>query len=298
MGTARAKEQSAGCPGFPRALARIQNAIRIGAPLWNRGNHLATYAIYRAVAAQVVAELVSGSACGSLQGALTQGLARAAEETTPGSAGWDLRHAFDTFVDYVLRGEAPKIYAPRPIRDVTVPFYGEGCAELQTLVRRAEAAFAQGHPAAGARQLAGELRGSGRCPGVAQALDAARTDRDAEAALDRLAAGEPPPGTPGEPAPILRRCVLLPSLLEEIAFALSRSARLAASPPALSRDLRKATERTVDRYGKGGRCPEATRLLREGLAAARQDPDPAATVTAIQRALDRLAKALAAAVPE
>src|SRR5262252_7769462 len=103
---AAAKERTAGCPGFPRALLRIETAIRLGAPIWNAGNQLATYAIYRDLTEQILKELVPDPSCGPLHAVLAGALEQARKANTAGTAGWDLRHGFDTFLDYAGKGDA------------------------------------------------------------------------------------------------------------------------------------------------------------------------------------------------
>src|SRR5437899_2314160 len=91
---ALAKEPTAGCPGFPRAYRRVDNAIRLGAPTWNLGNQLATYAYYRDTTRSILDDLIKDASCGPIYETLHGAFVRASKERTPGSAGWDLRHGF------------------------------------------------------------------------------------------------------------------------------------------------------------------------------------------------------------
>ena len=80
---------------------RIQEAIAVGAPLYNEGQHEACYRIYDSTAR----ELVRRGSCPGLAKILDEGLARAdsAADATP--KAWALRDAFDALVDVVDRRE-------------------------------------------------------------------------------------------------------------------------------------------------------------------------------------------------
>jgi hypothetical protein len=299
-GRAGAKEQTAGCPGFVRAFLRIQGGIQLGAAVWNSGNHLATYAIYRDLTVQILHDLVPDDSCGALHDVLASALDRARAQATPGGAGWDLRHGFDAFIEFVVRGDAAKLAAPRPVADVVAPPYGEQCDDLFALVRRAEGALAGGHAAEEARAIVVSLKDTGRCPAVAAALEAGLRHKQAEHALERLAAGQAPPGDPAEPPAILQRCTLLPSLVEELSFAVARGApRFDAGRPETCLTIyREAADAALARYAKGGRCAEAARLLRKGLADAAHESEVAKGAWALRHAFDAVAQAFASAIPQ
>lgn len=72
----------------------IQETIRIGAPLFNRGDHRSCYRIYHQMASAIVARLDHGRQRALLLGALQQA-AREAESGQTRRASWTLRHAFD-----------------------------------------------------------------------------------------------------------------------------------------------------------------------------------------------------------
>jgi hypothetical protein len=297
---APAKERTAGCPGFPRAFLRIENAIRLGAPVWNAGNQLATYAIYRDTTQKLLAELLPDASCGALQTTLGDALASARKARTPGSAGWDLRHGFDAVLEYVARGDSPKLRPPHPVDQTSAPPYDRDCPQLFTLVGRAERALEQGRAEAEARAMADELRREGRCPRVAEALANAVKKKAGAAALDRLAAGQAPPSEPDAPPAILDRCTLLPSLVEELTFAVIRGApRYDDRRPDLCLGIyRKTAEEVVARYSAAGRCEEATRVLRRGLAEAQREGDPARAAWALRHAFDAIGEAFARAIPQ
>ena|SRR5215831_764718 len=299
-GAARAKERTAGCAGFPRALLRIESAIHMGANVWNAGNQLATYAIYRDVTQQILKELVTDQGCGPLHDVLQGALERAHKAATPGSAGWDLRHGFDTFIDFAGRGEAPKLYPPVGVDRVVAPYYGEGCRDLFALVQRAEHALGGGQAEAEARAMVRELGANGACPHVLSALTLALKKKEPAAALDRLAAGQAPPGDPEEPPAILRRCPLLPSLVEEITFAIARGApRYDDGRPDLCLAIyRKTAESALSRYAQGGRCEEAAGLLRKGLAEAKREHDESKGAWALRHAFDAIGQAFVRAIPQ
>jgi hypothetical protein len=298
-GMASAKERTAGCAGFPRAFLRIESAIRLGAPVWNAGNQLNTYAIYRDTTEQILKELVKDGSCGPLHAVLAAALEQAHKETTPGSAGWDLRHGFDAFIEYAVKGEAPKLLAPRRVPQAEAPFYDVDCPEVFTLVLRAERALVAHRGAEEAKAMAAELGGSGRCPRIGKTLAAAVKKREGEAALDRLAKGDPPPGDSQEPAPILRRCTLAPSLLEEITFAIMRGAPRydAGHPEACLLIYRKAAEDAISRYGERGQCPQAVSLLKNGLAEASRETEVQKGAWALRHAFDAIGEQLVKAIP-
>src|SRR5262249_8091617 len=149
-----------------------------------------------------------------------------------------------------------KIPGARAVDEVIAPPYGAECPDLFALVGRAERALAEGHAAEEARAIVAALRSAGTCPAVLEALADGIKHKQAEAALERLAAGQSPPGSPGAPPTILARCTLLPSLVEELSFAVSRGApRFDAGHPDVCLDIYRTTARAViARYGAHGRC--------------------------------------------
>src|SRR5262249_14419345 len=133
---ALAKERTAGCAGFPRAYLRVENSIRLGAPIWNQGNQLATYAVYRDTTRAMLDELIKDDACGPLFETLRGALERARKARTPGTAGWHLRHGFDAFLELVARGDSPKLPLPREVERAVAPYYDRDCPDLFQWVLR------------------------------------------------------------------------------------------------------------------------------------------------------------------
>ena len=297
---ALAKERTAGCTGFPRAYLRIESAIRLGAPIWNQGNQLATYGLYRDTTQAILDELVKDASCGQLYETLHGAIVRAHREHTPGTAGWDLRHGFDAFMEIVARGESPKLPLPREVERPVAPYYDRDCPDLMDWVQRAEKALAAGKGDDEAKAIAAELKGKGACPRLAETLAAAVKKKQGAAALDRFIDGQPPPGDPDEPAPILRRCTNAPSMVEEITFAILRGApRFDAGRPEACFDIYKKTaEDALARYAAGGRCEEAAKLLRKGLDEAKKDPDVKKGAWALRHAFDAIGEQFVKSVPQ
>jgi hypothetical protein len=297
---ALAKERTAGCAGFPRAFLRIESVIRIGAPMWNQGNQLGTYALYRDTTKSILDELVKDASCGPLYETLQGALVKAHRERTPGTAGWDLRHGFDAFMEMVSRGESPKIPAPREVERPVAPFYDRDCPDLMDWVQRAEKALADGKGEDEAKAMLADLKSKAACPRLAEALAAALKKKQGAAALDRFVDGQPPPGDPDEPPAILRRCTNAPALVEVITFAILRGApRFDAGHPEACFDIYKKTaEDVLARYATGGRCEEAAKLLRKGLDEAKKDSDVSKGAWALRHAFDAIGEQFVKAVPQ
>jgi hypothetical protein len=293
-----AKERTAGCPGFPRAYLRIENAIHLGAPTWNLGNQLATYAYYRDTTRAVLDELVKDASCGPLYETLNGALVKAHKERTPGSAGWDLRHGFDAFMEIVARGESPKLPRPMAVEQQVAPYYDRDCPDLFAWVQRAETALKDGKADEEAKKMLGELGAS--CPRLHDALAAAVKKKQGAAALDRFIDGQPPPGDPDEPPVVLRRCTNAPSIVEEITFAILRGApRYDEGHPDVCFDIYKKTaEGVLARYASGGRCEEVATVLRKGLADAKKETDVKQAAWALRHAFDSVGEKFIKAVPQ
>ena len=109
----------AGCPApdLTTFRDRINEAISVGAPLYNEGQHEACYRVYDSTARELVRR---GGHCPGAAQILDEGLTRAdhAAEATP--KAWALRDAFDALLDVVERREEgtaevpPKPALPRP----------------------------------------------------------------------------------------------------------------------------------------------------------------------------------------
>src|SRR5262249_44282699 len=159
-----------------------ENAIRLGAPTWNLGNQLGTYALYRDTTRGILADLIKDPSCGPIYDTLHGALERARKEQTPGSAGWDLRHGFDAFMEIVARGESPKLPRPMSVDRAVSPHYDRDCPDLFTWVQRAEKALADGKADEEAKKMLAELKGAGSCPKLNEALAAAIKKKQAAAA--------------------------------------------------------------------------------------------------------------------
>ena len=297
-----AKERTAGCAGFPRAYLRIESVIRIGAPMWNQGNQLGTYALYRDTTQSILDELVKDASCGQLYEMLHSAIVRAHRERTPGTAGWDLRHGFDAFMEIVAspHGESAKLPMAREVERPVAPPYDRDCPDLMDWVQRAEKALAEGKGEDEAKAMLAELKSKASCPRVADALAAGLKKKQGAAALDRFIDGQPPPGDPDEPPAILRRCTNAPSLVEEITFAILRGApRFDAGRPEACFDIyKKSAEDVLARYAAGGRCEEAAKLLRKGLDEAKKDSDVKKGAWALRHAFDAIGEQFVKAVPQ
>ena len=73
------------------AFVGITKAIRVGAPVYNQGNHEACFRIYEGAATQ----LEQSSSCLGVRRALGNGLLKAGEKTDYTAKAWAMRDAFD-----------------------------------------------------------------------------------------------------------------------------------------------------------------------------------------------------------
>jgi hypothetical protein len=92
-------------PDAPLAVAQvlIGQAISIGAPAYNTGDHQGCFDVYACTARAILAtvtNLPDGAA-----GLLREGLAKAADAESPTAAAWAMRHAFDAIGDLGGTGE-------------------------------------------------------------------------------------------------------------------------------------------------------------------------------------------------
>jgi len=81
------------------AVAAIGQAIELGAPLYNQGNHEACYRIYEGTSMKFERE----SGCKGVRDAFGAGLLRASTMDTFTEKAWALRDMFDGLVDVALR---------------------------------------------------------------------------------------------------------------------------------------------------------------------------------------------------
>lgn len=93
----------AGCDDRSIALVAhgISDAIAVGAPLYNQGNHRACFQIYQGAASDIENRLPKS--CQGPKRALAQGRSRAAELEDPAAQAWAMRDAFDGLVEAITR---------------------------------------------------------------------------------------------------------------------------------------------------------------------------------------------------
>ena len=82
-------------------LQTISEAIEVGAPLYNSGNHAGCYHIYEGAAADLNRKLPHS--CKGPGEALKSGRARAASLPTPTEQAWAMRDAFDGLISVIVR---------------------------------------------------------------------------------------------------------------------------------------------------------------------------------------------------
>jgi hypothetical protein len=85
----------------------VENAIQVGAPLYNDGNFAACYHVYEGAALD--AERRLGAVCKGPKKALGDGRRKAAGLSDPAAQAWAMRDAFDGLMDVIAR----KLKAPR-----------------------------------------------------------------------------------------------------------------------------------------------------------------------------------------
>lgn len=89
----------------------IEQAIKIGAPLYNDGNHEACYRIYAAAALDLNRTL---AACPGPKRALLDGVARAEKQPSWSSKAWAMRDAFDGVLLVMSRADDAPAPAAKP----------------------------------------------------------------------------------------------------------------------------------------------------------------------------------------
>ena len=92
-----------GCTAANKELIfrTLQDAIEVGAPLYNQGKLSACYHIYEGAAADLAQRLPR--ACGGPKQALSVGRRRAAKMTDPGEQAWAMRDSFDGVLELLER---------------------------------------------------------------------------------------------------------------------------------------------------------------------------------------------------
>jgi S1-C subfamily serine protease len=106
------------CPSASRLqiAIKIQDAIEIGAELYNDGNPEACYRIYAAAALEIDKELPQ---CVGPRKALLDGVQRADALSSYDDKAWALRYAFDGIMDVMVRALESKPEAPAAARKGT-----------------------------------------------------------------------------------------------------------------------------------------------------------------------------------
>ncbi len=84
----------------------IAEAISVGAPLYNDGNHRACYQIYEGAASDIEHRLPR--ACAGPRRTLSQGRARASRLSDPDAQAWAMRDAFDSLISALERRGAER----------------------------------------------------------------------------------------------------------------------------------------------------------------------------------------------
>jgi hypothetical protein len=84
----------------------IDEAISVGAPLYNKGAFAACYHVYSGASADLEPKL--GAACIGPKRALAEGRRKAAKLTDPSAQAWAMRDSFDGLLDVIERKLAPK----------------------------------------------------------------------------------------------------------------------------------------------------------------------------------------------
>ena len=95
-----------GCSAVDLDVLRsgIDDAIEVGAPLYNAGNFAGCYHMYEGTAADL--ERKVGAACAGPRSALEAGRTRAASSMGPSAQAWAMRDAFDGLVDVIARHDS------------------------------------------------------------------------------------------------------------------------------------------------------------------------------------------------
>jgi hypothetical protein len=83
------------CPELPLVIERIAGAVRVGAPLYNKGDHAACRDLYRRVARALRDEAIPPGRCPAARTELDAALTAAAQASSPSDAAWALRRGFD-----------------------------------------------------------------------------------------------------------------------------------------------------------------------------------------------------------
>jgi hypothetical protein len=83
------------CPELPIVLERLSSAINLGAPLFNRGDHVGCQALYERTARTIATEVVPPGRCPVVRTELAGAMREAKKAPDAGEAAWALRRGFD-----------------------------------------------------------------------------------------------------------------------------------------------------------------------------------------------------------
>jgi hypothetical protein len=83
------------CPELPAVIDRITNAINLGAPLYNKGDHQGCHKLYERTAKTLATEVIPPGRCPLVRVELAGAMREAGRAGEPGEAAWALRRAFD-----------------------------------------------------------------------------------------------------------------------------------------------------------------------------------------------------------
>lgn len=99
------------------AVLAVREAIKLGAPLYNQGNHEACFRIYEGASSK----LERDSSCRGVRDAFGAGLLRAQTMEGPTRKAWALRDTFDGLIDVALRFEQARAAQGKPMGTPPAP---------------------------------------------------------------------------------------------------------------------------------------------------------------------------------
>jgi hypothetical protein len=92
------------CPELPVVLDRMSAAIRVGAPLYNKGDHEACRKLYATTVRTLTEEVIPPHRCPVIRRTLGTALAESGAAATADEAAWALRRGFDRIAGSVQPG--------------------------------------------------------------------------------------------------------------------------------------------------------------------------------------------------
>jgi len=93
------------CPELPVVLDRLSAVIRVGAPLYNKGDHEACRKLYAATARALAEDVIPPHRCPVIRRTLSSALAESGAAATADEAAWALRRGFDRIAGSVQPGQ-------------------------------------------------------------------------------------------------------------------------------------------------------------------------------------------------